>query len=533
MNSQNRFLWQQVERWAEVDPAFPALRTGEEVITYGEFEKRSDNLAKQFLHLGIKKGDTIVTMLPCSLEYIITLIAADKIGAIVVPMDVKFKKADLERFVDHIRPVLIVSVESVGNKSVVEIWKEVSKSLKNSKDTHYVFTGSASFGYSFTALTAESLPLDSELGDAKLNQEMDDGLLIVFTGGTTGVPKAALLSKRNVAVMAAVEAEILGKYVPGRIKTIASLPPSHVGGTVEMIGMAIAGGFDIIIHDSWSPHRVLETIQRERVPWIGGVPTMFAIMLLIPEIGQFDLTCLKIAILSGEKVESDLIRLIKEKICPNVVIGYGSTEAGSEVTFTELSDRDLEIASGYVGKPLPGVVISIRDTDGKELSAGEKGEVVIKSPFTIQGYFRMPGEDEAGFTDDGFCKSGDLGYLTPDGGLYIKGRIKHIIRVGSYTVMPAEVEDVLTQGPGVAMAAVIGVPDKVYGELAWAVVSPYPGHTIDVENLTALCTEKLASFKVPKKIIVWENLPITRLGKVHRVEVQDKIREMISNNKIQ
>lgn len=532
MTVREEALWKMVERWARSDPDFVALRGDGPVLSYGGLEAKTDSLARHLIALGLRKGETIVTMLPCSAEYIITLLAADKIGAIVVPMDVKYKKSDLERFIAHIEPSVVVSVGRSGDRDVPATWREVEEGRKTRAGTHYVFTGTSDFGVPFDALLTGAPPLDAELAAAKRNQDLDDGLLVVFTGGTTGVPKAALLSKRNVATMAAVEAEILETYTGGRIKTIASLPPSHVGGTVEMIGMALAGGFEIIIHDSWSPQRTLETIQAERIPWIGGVPTMFAIMLLMPDIERYDLSSLKVAILSGEKVERELIRAIKRKICPAVVIGYGSTEAGSEVSFTRSTDDEAAIADGYVGKALPGARIGIVDPEGRALPAGEKGEVVVSGPYTIRGYYKMPEEDAAGFTANGYCKTGDLGYLDENGGLYIKGRIKHIIRVGSYTVLPSEVEDVLVKSGCVGMVAAIGVPDSVYGEVVWAVVSPFPGVAVDTEAIAALCGRELAGFKVPKRILVWDELPITRIGKVHRVEVQNRVRDMIANNQI-
>jgi acyl-CoA synthetase (AMP-forming)/AMP-acid ligase II len=361
-------------------------------------------------------------------------------------------------------------------------------------------------------------------------------MVVIFTGGTTGVPKTAFLSKQNVAAMAVVESEIINKAighqgVSGRIKTIVNLPPSHVGGTVELIGCGIVSGSEMLIQDSWSPHRVLATIQEEKIAWIGGVPTMYAIMLLMPDLDQYDLSSLKMVLLSGEKVELKLLQQIRSKICSDLLIGYGSTEAGSEVTFTELSDPDEKLADGYVGKALEGVKIKIVGPDGKELPFGEIGEVHISGPFTIKNYYKMPEEDAAGFSEDGYCITGDNGYLTREGELYIKGRIKHIIRVGSYTVMPSEVEEVAVTFPSVGMAAAIGIPDEVLGEVVWLVVSPKKGQKIDKEELIDFCAKELAKYKVPKKVIVENDLPVTGIGKVRRIEIQNKfIKSIIARN---
>ena len=522
------FLWQYVEYWAAIDPDYIAMQFKDKSYTYSEFEELTNNIATEFLNLGLKKGDMIASMLPSSPEYILTLIAADKIGVIVTALDVKYKITDLKNFISHIKPKVVLSLAKSEEFDVANTLKNVEGGLELENTINYFFVGNAEFGNRFENIYIGKPEFMTELANHKAVQHIDDGMVVIFTGGTTGVPKAALLSKQNVAAMAVAESEIISKAleekgVTGRTKTIACLPPSHVGGTVELIGSSIVSGSEMLIHDTWSPKRVLEAVQNEKVSWIGGVPTMYAIMALMSDINQYDLSSLKMVLLSGEKVEKKLLQQIRSKICPNILIGYGSTEAGSELTFTEFSDSDDKLADGYVGKALKGVNIKIVDDSGNILPYGEIGEIQISGPFTINNYYQMPEEDEAGFTKDGYCKSGDKGYLTEDGGLYIKGRIKHIIRVGSYTVMPSEVEDVAIKYPSVGMAAAIGVPDEVLGEVVWLVVSPKQGKTIKEEELIEFCKNELAKYKVPQKIIIEKELPVSRIGKVLRVEIQDKI----------
>jgi len=526
------FLWQYVEFWANEGPDLPAIRYEDQTITWGEFEEQTNNLAKSFLSMDVKKGDVIATMLPASPEYIFSLIAADKIGAVLCALDIKYKKADLKKFISHLEPKLLIHLNRQRDYNIAQTLQEVEKELNLGHGIQYLMAD----GDSFQAQLEPRPSLDSALQLAKEDQALDDAMLIVFTGGTTGVPKAALLSKLNVAGMAAVEAEILKKHTgttdsSNRLKTIVSLPPSHVGGTVEMMGTGITGGMDMIVQDTWSPVRVMETIQAEKIKWVGGVPTMYALMLITPELEQCDLSSLKVAVLSGEKTETDLLEMVQNKICPNLVIGYGSTEAGCEITFTEPGEDIDKIADGFVGFIQPKVDIKIVNNDGTKLPHEETGEVLVKGDYTINSYFKMPEEDQAGFTADGWCKTGDLGYLTNQGGLYIKGRKKHIIRVGSYTVMPTEIEEVATQDPSVGMSAAIGVPDKILGEVVWLVVSPTPGTTFDTDSLIKLCKDQLAKFKVPKKIIIKNDLPLTRIGKVHRVELQNEIINQIKGGK--
>lgn len=300
------------------------------------------------------------------------------------------------------------------------------------------------------------------------------------------------------------------------------MPPSHVGGTVELIGTALVAGWDLLMMASWSPYPVLEATAENRIPLMGAVPTMYAILLSLPDLDRFDLSSLRVAVLSGERVSLELLEGIRDRICPHVVVGYGSTEAGAEVTFTEPGDDLRLLADGYVGKPLPGVELVIADDEGNPLPPGRVGEVLVRGPLTISGYFRMPAEDEAGFIN-GYCRTGDLGYLTDDGGLYIQGRRKQIIRVGSYTVLPTEVEEVAARHPGVALAAALGMPDPIFGEVVYLVVTPESGQIIDEETLLDRCRSELADYKVPHRIVVRHNVPVTRIGKADRLALQTEL----------
>lgn len=515
------YLWQYVEHWAAVDPCFPALRFGGQTITSGELAQTVDQMAQALLHLGVTKGDRIVTILPSTPRYVSVFLAAGKIGAITVPLDVRYRAADYRRLIPHVEPKLIISVASADDNDIAETLRSLSAEF--GPDIQYYMVEAADFGTPLDTILAQKFELDDELQRAKASLHPDEGNLIIFTGGTTGVPKAALLSHRNIASiiyheMGYIAGALAAQGVTSRIKTLACLPPSHVGGTVELIGTGLMGGWQMIMLDHWSPRPVLEVTQNENIPWIAGVPTMYAILLSLPDLDEYDLFAVKLAVLSGEKVNLELLQGIKARICDTLINGYGSTEAGAEVTFTDPTDDLAEIAEGYVGRPLPEQEIKIVDHDDEVLPPGREGEILVRGPMTIKGYYKMPEEDRAGFTPDGWCRTGDLGYLTEDGGLYIKGRKKHVIRVGSYTVLPTEVEEVAVQNPNVAMAAAIGAPHEIYGEVVWLVVVPQAGSNVTEEDeIIQGCRQELADFKVPKKVILAQDLPMTLLGKVDRV----------------
>jgi long-chain acyl-CoA synthetase len=529
------FLWQYIEHWSSEDPDFPFLRSGDKTISAGEFDNLANNLAKNFLSYGVQKGDRIVTILPSCIEYALTLIAGIKIGAIITPMDVRYRAAELTSFIDHVKPKIIVSLVATTDNDILTSLKKISNTGKALENIKHIFTSPTDYGMQFSDAIKDNKDFDNKLSEVNSDLSLDDGALIIFTGGTTGIPKAVLLSNRNVTCMCVYECQFMMKHlakqgVTGRIKTLAALPPSHVGGTLELIGTAIVGGFETILMEYWSPRLILKTTQDEKVPLIGGVPTMYAMMLSLPEIDNYDLSSIKLALFSGEKVSLELLEGIKSKICDYMVNGYGSTEAGSEITFTDPSDSLEMLADGYVGKPLPNVDIKIVDENENELPPYTQGEIIVKSPLTSIGYFNMPQEDVVGFTKSGYCRTGDLGYLTQDDGLFIKGRKKQIIRVGSYTVLPSEIEEVVLKDPSIAMAAAVGIPDKIYGEVICLFVAPEHNQTIDKDRLMFLCEKELANYKVPKMIIIKEDMPTTRIGKADREVLKKEYMERDGNN---
>lgn len=513
------YLWQYVDYWAKIDPSFPLIKFKWKKYNAKEFKEKIDQLAKAFISLGIKKGDRVVTILPMIMEFALTYLAANSIGAICVPMDVRFRQADYRRFIPHVKPKIILLIGKAKGYDIASTIQELSSEF--GPDIKYLIVGRDEFGTPFEELLSAKYELDDELEKARISLDPNDGALIIFTGGTTGNPKAAMLSHKNIARASYHERIYIGERIESlgvsmRFKILVNLPTSHVGGPVEIMGTGLAGGNQLILQEQWNPYAVLRTSIKEKVPLIGGVPTMYAIILSLPDLDDFDLSVFKVAVVSGEKLSMELLTGMKERICNGILNAYGSTESGPEVTFTELGDPLEKLADGYIGKLLPEQEVKIVDDEGNEVQDGEIGEMLFRGSQTINSYFNMPEENKASFTENGWCKSGDLGYKTKDDKLYIKGRKKFIIRVGGYTVLPSEVEDVAVQHPKVAMAAAVGFPDKIYGDVVWLAVVPEVGQEVDEKEIIELCKEQLADFKVPKKVIFEKELPITRLGKIDR-----------------
>ncbi len=522
------YLWQYVHHWASIDPEFPFIKFKWKKYNAQQFADAIDHLAEAFLSLGLKKGDTIVTIIPMIMEYPLIYLAANSIGAICVPMDVRFRSADFQRFIPHVDPKLVFLIGKARGYDIANLIKNLSSNFN--PNVKYFMIGKDEFGTPFEELLEKDYGLSEELKKARSKLSPDDGALIIFTGGTTGVPKSALLTHKNISHASFLEATYIHeKGVPlglkPRFKMLNNFPPSHAGGSIEIMGTVLVAGCEIVLQEQWNPYAVLRAIKKFKLQLIGGVPTMYAIMLSLPDLDNFNTSSLVISIISGEKVSMDLLTGMRDKICPNILNAYGSTESGPEVTFTDIGDSLEELAKGYIGKLLPDQEIKIVDENNNEVPIGEIGEMLFKGTLTIPGYYEMPEENKTTFTEDGWCRSGDLGYITEDGRIYIKGRIKFIIRVGSYTVLPSEVEDVIVKHPKVAMVAAVGIPDKIYNEIVWVAVVPESGQEVVESEIIELCKKELANFKVPKKVVFKKELPITRLAKVDRPTLQKQLIE--------
>ncbi|AIY90284.1 class I adenylate-forming enzyme family protein [Geoglobus acetivorans] len=509
------FLWEYLDYWAEVDRDYTAIKFGDRMISYGELKDSVDALASAFLSLGVEKGDRIATILPMSPEYVYTFLACTKIGAICVPMDVRYRIAELRRFLGHAEPKVVVSINTFQDNNVKATLEEIKNEIGNPE---MFFLNSER---SFYELLKEK-PLENPV-----EQSPDDDILIIFTGGTTGVPKATLLSHRNVISMAAGELRSILGYLEReeRLNSLIHLPPSHVGGTTELLAVGIINGSKMILIDHWRPDAVIKELSDERIPFFGAVPTMFALVFSFAAQNKIPLPPVEMLVTAGEKLNPEMLRRMMGW-CSKIGIGYGSTETSGFATFSRPEDDPDKFTEGYVGVPFEGVEVRIVNDSGEELKDGEIGEILVKGPMVSKGYFNQPEETEKGFKD-GYWISGDLGYMK-GGELYIVGRKKEVIRVGSYTVLPSEVEEVAMKNPKVAIAAAFGAPHEIYGEVVWLAVVPKPGAEIDAEKILAACKEELADFKVPRKVLVRDSIPLTRLGKADRIKLKEIILQEIS-----
>jgi acyl-CoA synthetase (AMP-forming)/AMP-acid ligase II len=343
----------------------------------------------------------------------------------------------------------------------------------------------------------------------------DDPVAIVWTSGTTGVPKGAWYAHRSLLALAEIEARRHPGGLPRGEKHLASgMSFAHVG-AMARVGIQMASLGETIIFDTFDPATVLAAIERERIVHLGAFPTQAVMLLDHPDRPRRDLSSLRTVMLGGAPSSPALIRRVQDTFGVRVAVRYSSTEVG--IATGSLPDDPIDVLATTVGKPTPGVELRIVDDADRPLPPGEIGHVHVRSPATMRGYWRDPDATAATITPDGWVRTGDLGSLDADGYLHLRGRQSEMFIRGGFNVYPGEIEDLLARHPKIARAAVVGLPDDVLGELGWAWVVPRdPADPPSLAELRAWVGAELASFKRPDGLTLLADLPLTPMFKVDK-----------------
>jgi acyl-CoA synthetase (AMP-forming)/AMP-acid ligase II len=351
----------------------------------------------------------------------------------------------------------------------------------------------------------------------------DDPVAIVFTSGTTGVPKGACFTHQNLLAVAEIEARRHPHAAAPRKHLAAGLSFAHVG-TMARIAIQIAHRAASLVHDAFDPAAVLATIERERLENLGGIPTQIIMLLDHPDRARRDLSSLRSVLIGGAPAAPELIRRIQETLGVEVSVRYSSTEVA--IATASLRDDPAEILATTVGKPTPGVELRIVDDANRPVPPDTPGEVVVRSPAVMRGYWRDPESTAAVIDAEGWVHTGDVGLLDGGGYLRLRGRRSEMFIRGGFNVHPAEIEGHLARHPGVARAAVLGVADPVLGEVGWAFVVPRdPARPPTLAELRAFVGDELASFKRPDGLTILPELPLTPMFKVDKSALRDLRRE--------
>ena len=476
-----------------------ALIYEDQRITYADLWARIQALAAWMDGQGIGAGDVVAVFMKNSSSFIEIAFATSYLGGVFLPVNFRLA-ADEVAYITGNAEAKLVFADAEFQPVVRDLPKTVLLDAAAQKDIR--------------ALTG----IPSVIPPQRPRQP-GDLFRLMYTSGTTDRPKGVMHSYDNYYWKNMEQAIFLGLTRDDRILTVG--PLYHVG-AFDLPGTAVlwVGGTMCILRD-FDPAWMLAAIERERLTCAWMAPVMLGRALTLEGRQKYDLTSLRWTIGGGEKTPESRIRAFTE-LFPNgrYIDGYGLTETCSGDT---LMEAGMEIAKiGSTGRPTPHCEIRITDDDGKEVPAGQQGEICVRGPKVTKGYWKDPEKTEASFYPEGWFRSGDVGYVDTDGFLYITDRKKDMILSGGENIASSEVERVIYQMPQVSEVAVIGVPDEHWGEKPVAVIVPKPGQTLAYEVMRDHCRQHLASFKVPKELHLREALPRNPSGKILKRVLRDE-----------
>ena len=483
-----------------------------ERFTYEQLQERVNRLANALSDLGVGSGDRVAIMQVNCHQLIESYFAAAKLDAIFVPINFRAQADELSQMLNDSEPAVLF----VGGR-YVDLVKSV---MDRVVPPNYIASLEERVGgeWLFYEDLLESSPPD-ELHFPEGDDE--DTTILMFTAGTTGVPKGVMLTHQSFT------SYLLANVTPPdpelEERNLLSVPLYHIAG-IQTVLAAVYGGRTLIVMRQFEPGECMELVQRERANRAMMVPTMLNQIMDHPRFAEYDLSSLEVITYGAAPMPLEVIRrAIKEFPGARFINAFGQTETASTITMLPPEDHVLEGSPEEVeiklkrltsiGRPLDDVEVGIVDEDGRPVSEGEVGEIVARGPRIMKGYWK---EDEAtgSAIKDGWLYTGDLGYQDEDGYIYLAGRAKDFIKRGGEMVSPEEVERVLMSHPAVEDAAVIGVTDIDWGERVRAVVVRKHGQAVNEAELTDHCHQQLASFKRPESVVFVDELPRNPLGKV-------------------
>lgn len=483
--------------------------------TWKEINEKVNRLVNSLLKLGLKSQDRVAIYSDTRAQFFIIYQALAKAGLVTVPINTAYKGEELLYLIKN-SDARAIFVD--GDKTqIIEALKAQLQQIN-----YFIEIGKGNnFAYQFEELIENG---SKEEPVVKVAEE--DLVLLLYTSGTTGRPKGAMMTHRNWCTSAYI---VTGEWrLYPHHKFLCVLAPYFTGGLAYMT-FAAARGFTLVL-SPFEPQRVLDIIEKEKIDYSMLIPTMTSRLVKYPDVHKYDLSSLKSVITSGAPISEALVKEACDKLFNGemrIRFTYGTSEtaiSGCQLQPEEVSlEEDKVHRLSSVGKPMLGIDLKIIDEEGKELKPGSKeaGEIVISGDTVGKGYLGMPENEEL---KDGVWFSGDLATMDEDGYIYIVDRKKDMILSGGANVFPREVEDVLYAFPSVIHAAVIGVPDKDWGERVHAVIVLNEGADVSVEQIINFCKQRLASYKCPKTVefVDAKDLPISSVGKILKRELKKK-----------
>jgi acyl-CoA synthetase (AMP-forming)/AMP-acid ligase II len=493
-------------------------RAAADAITFAELERRGRRVAAGLRARGLRRGDRIAVAAANQVEWLELFFGAARIGVVVVTLNVRYRESELEYMLNQSGTRLLVTAAKAGDIDLEAFYPGFRAQIP--KVEHVLFLGGTGAGERYADLPVYPAG-DGEVDRLSAEVQRDDPAVILYTSGTTGQPKGAVLTQASLLGSAAAQTRRLGTG-PDDVY-FSALPLNHVGGLTCSVTSALLGRSSVVLASAFSPAAALRDMEEHGVTVLTGVPTMWTLMLGHESFPERDTSSVRLAVVGGANADPTLCAAMAKGF-PKARISnlYGLSEVSGACVLSAVDD-DLDTVARTLGTALDGVQTRVVEAQGQDIAPGVEGELLVRGPGTAAGYWGLPEATAEVFLPDGWVATGDIVSAEPDGHLMIRGRRKEMFLQGGYNVYPVEVENVLTAHPGVAMAAGIGVPDRVLGEVGRYYVLPRPGHQLTAEELTEFCAARLADYKVPRQFEFVDELPTTPSGKVAKAVLRDRL----------
>lgn len=506
---------------AERHPDDEALVLGDRRISFAELNASVDALARALLAAGVRKGDRVATLQTPHPDYLTVFLATASIGAIWVGLNPRYQRGEMLHVVTDAQPSVLVTRSDIEGRRYdedVAALQAAAPTLRHvvAFDGERTPVGAMAMSEFLDAGTSIS---DAALDAARAGCGGRDPCLIVYTSGSTGAPKGALLAHDGIAAFCLSQNRL---WPLSPFRAVNYFPINHVGCVIDISLPCLLAGGTLIFMEQFDPAGCLALMERERVTMWGSVPSVFQLQISLPDFEDYDLSAVQFILWEGAAMSRELIERL-QAIQPNMATNYSMTEALGITIVTPTSD--LDVLSQTVGEAFPEVEVRLAGADGRQVPDGEPGEVQTRSPFNLIGYWNRPEATAQAFTNDGFFRTGDLAARRPDGRYRIVGRLKEMYKSGGYNVYPREVETAIEAHPAVAQVAVVAAPDPVWQEVGVAYVQP--NGALEIAELEAHCRTRLANYKIPKRFVIEPDLPLLPIGKIDKVALKRRAAEEI------
>jgi long-chain acyl-CoA synthetase len=486
-----------LDRSAFFFPHRPAVSYGEFEITYRDLDRMANRIAGGLTGLGMMPGDLVGLCAPNSVEWIAFYFGVLKAGGVAVTFSSSLQSEEFQFLLDHARPRFLMTADTkldqIGNvQDRTGIEKIISETGESSLRS-IIESGKDSF--------------------RTLERKRDDTAAILYTGGTTGVPKGVMLTHENISVSSHNVA--FSEHSSEIDRALCFLPLNHVFGQIHIMNATIFSCGCLELLPGYEIDQVLAKTASGKVTKLYAVPTIYTRLLILDGLKE-KLGNVRYCFSAAASMAAEIVRQWKDRSDLTIFEGYGMTESASAVTYNHYYSHVI----GSVGTTVPGIEVQIRDQEGNEVPQGQEGEICIRGRNIMKGYLNNPIDTRNAFWDEGWFRSGDIGLLDDSDYLFIVDRLKDMIITGGENVYPREVEEIIYSRLDVQECAVVGLPDREWGERVTAFIVPRPGNEVSSEDLKTYLKQHLSAFKVPKRYVVLEEMPKSPAGKILKRELR-------------